>query len=213
MNAGQYKETKRNPLILAVDDDPRNLEMLGVILRKANYRVTFAQNGRQALERVQDTLPDLILLDIVMPEMSGYEVCEKLKKSENYKNIPIILITAKTKTNDIIKGFQLGIVDYVAKPFNSVELLVRVKTHLELKSALDTQKNIITKLENALATVKQLKGLLPICCHCKNIRDDKGYWQSVEEYITNHSETEFSHGICPECIGKYYSEQIKDTSA
>jgi len=90
---------------------------------------------------------------------------------------------------------------YFVKPR---ELMARVKTQLKLKAALDSQKELNAKLQNALDEVKQLSGLLPICSHCKSIRDDKGYWQRVEFYIANRTDTEFSHGICPECLKKHY---------
>ncbi|MCP4132778.1 MAG: fused response regulator/phosphatase [bacterium] len=127
-------------LILIVDDVPKNIQVLGNILNKESYRIAFATDGKQALDMVYNLHPDLILLDIMMPEMDGYEVCRKLKESRDTRDIPIIFLTAKTETEDIVKGFQFGAVDYVTKPFNSAVLLARVQTHLELKRAKDTMK-------------------------------------------------------------------------
>jgi len=139
-----------------------------------------------------------------MPEMDGFDVCRELKKNPATKDIPIIFLTAKSEIDDIVKGLRYGAADYVTKPFNSIELLARVKTHLDLKFAIDAQKDLVNKLSRALATVKLLSGLLPICSHCKKVRDDKGYWSQVEKYVSDHSEARFSHGICPDCIVTHY---------
>lgn len=118
--------------ILVVDDTEINVDILISILKK--YDVIPALNGQDALDIVKSEHVDLILLDIMMPEMDGYQVCQKLKMDEHTKNIPIIFITVKTSEDDVKKGFEYGAVDYVMKPFNPVELLARVKTHLDLQT-------------------------------------------------------------------------------
>lgn len=128
-------ERQAKDLILLVDDMSENLQVLGNLLKENNYRISFADSGEQALKMVRRTLPDLILLDVVMPGMNGFEVCKRLKSCPGTADIPIIFLTGKTETEDILKGFKLGGVDYVTKPFNGPELLLRVKTHLELKHA------------------------------------------------------------------------------
>lgn len=122
-------------LILIVDDVETNLQLLGNILQEQNYDVSFASNGQDALSILETELPDLILLDVMMPEMDGFEVCERVKSNQQTKDIPVIFLTAKAETEEILKGFELGAVDYVTKPFNSSELLARVHTHLSLKRA------------------------------------------------------------------------------
>ena len=121
-----------NNRILVVDDTPANIQMLASTLKEKGYQISVATNGRQALDVVDRVKPDLILLDVMMPEMDGFETCRRLKASEQSSQIPIIFLTAKTETTDIVQGFELGAVDYVAKPFNSHELLARVNTHLTL---------------------------------------------------------------------------------
>jgi len=123
--------------ILLVDDSVQNLRLLGNMLREKNYQIALAQNGREGLQLAHKIRPDLILLDIMMPELDGYEVCEKLKKEEATQDIPVIFLTAKTSNDDIIKGFRTGGVDYITKPFNKEELFMRIKTHLDLKRAHD----------------------------------------------------------------------------
>ncbi len=120
--------------ILIVDDTPQNIQVLGTTLRTEGYELNVAENGVEALSIADAALPDLILLDIMMPEMDGYETCRRLKASDRTRDIPVIFLTAKTEMDDILKGFELGAVDYITKPFNQQELLVRVRTHVELQS-------------------------------------------------------------------------------
>src|SRR5512139_1723916 len=118
--------------ILVVDDTPANLQALAGTLKAKGYQISVATNGKQALEVVERVRPDLILLDVMMPEMDGFETCRRLKASEQWSQIPVIFLTAKTEIADIVQGFELGAVDYVAKPFNAHELLARVNTHLTI---------------------------------------------------------------------------------
>ncbi len=130
--------------ILVVDDTPANIQVLSSTLKEKGYQISVATNGRQALEVLARVQPDLILLDVMMPEMDGFESCRRIKASEQWRQIPIIFLTAKTDTADIVQGFELGAVDYVAKPFNAHELLARVNTHLtldELRRSL-AEKNV-----------------------------------------------------------------------
>ncbi len=176
----------KKELILIVDDNPQNLQYLGNLLRKHNYELGVARNGIQALEFLKNKEPDLILLDIMMPQMDGYETCKKIKKNISIKYIPIIFLTAKTETKDIVNGFKVGGIDYITKPFIPEELLARVKTHIQMKT---------------------LKSLLPICSWCKNIRDDEGLWTQIDDYINTHTDATFSHGICEKCADELYGSQ------
>jgi signal transduction histidine kinase len=121
--------------ILVVDDISKNLQVVGTMLRNEGYEVMPAGSGAQALDRVRVRLPDLILLDLMMPEMDGLEVCQRLKTDPATGQIPIIFLTASNEMEHLMKGFQAGAVDYITKPFNAPELLARVRTHLELKHA------------------------------------------------------------------------------
>ena len=119
--------------ILVVDDDLKNIQVgINFLKKNKNYHLLFATSGQQALERVKETKFDLILLDIMMPVMDGYEVCRKLKEDKITKNVPVLFLTAKHGTENIIEGFKAGGADYITKPFNSHELNARVKTHIEL---------------------------------------------------------------------------------
>jgi len=145
--------SEEKPFILIVDDVPKNLQVLGSILREEGYFFTPATSGKQALKIIEKRLPDLILLDIMMPETDGYEVCRILKKNPATKDIPIIFLTAKTDTEDIIKGFELGGVDYIIKPFNPTELLARINTHLEILKVSNDRKELLHVLCHDLANV------------------------------------------------------------
>lgn len=143
-------------LILIVDDRPKNLQVLVNILRKEKYKVAVATEGKQALSLVEEHHPDLILLDIMLPELDGYEICKILKESPETREIPIVFLTGKTETQDVVKGFQSGAVDYVTKPFNSIELLSRVNTHLEVQRSRDTILQINTQLRDEVEERKKI---------------------------------------------------------
>ncbi len=134
--------------ILAVDDIAVNIQILAHILTENNFQVLSATNGNQAISIAENKLPDLILLDIQMPGMNGFEVCTVLKNNIVTKNIPIIFITAKTEKTDIVNGFKVGAADYITKPFNSDELLARINAHIELKKSRDTINNQKNELAN-----------------------------------------------------------------
>lgn len=147
--------------ILIVDDNPKNLQYAAKVLIEAGYDVSVAQNGTNALSYVQrSSPPDLILLDVMMPGMSGFEVCEKLKSSLSTSGIPIIFLTAKTETEDIVKGFELGGVDYISKPFQPKEILVRIKTHIDLvtvKRQLEVKNRLLDNFNKNLIEQVQLR--------------------------------------------------------
>jgi DNA-binding response OmpR family regulator len=185
-------ENDNQSQILYVDDNITNLRLIESILKKEGYEVTLLQSGKAALDYLNEHKPDLILLDIMMPEMSGLEVCEKIVENKLTTRIPILFLTARSDRDTMLKGLQKGGVDYITKPINRQELLARVNTHLRLKKAHDE--------------INKLKGLLPICSYCKKIRTEDGYWKEVEQYVSERSETEFSHGICQDCAKKIFPE-------
>ncbi|HPM01402.1 MAG TPA: hybrid sensor histidine kinase/response regulator, partial [Candidatus Cloacimonadota bacterium] len=135
-------------LILLVDDIPANLQVLGHLLRdEEKYSLAIATNGSNAISLAKKHKPDLILLDIMMPDINGYDVCRQLKSDNDTKEIPVIFLTAKTQSDDIVKGFEVGAVDYLTKPFNKYELFARVKTHLKLKKSIEELNQSTKELE------------------------------------------------------------------
>ncbi|MDP8241089.1 MAG: response regulator [Candidatus Hatepunaea meridiana] len=199
MEENQAIVSEKKPVILIVDDNSKNLQVLGNIIRVKNWKIGVAVSGRLALQMVDVIHPDLILLDIMMPDINGFEVCRKLKASDETKDIPIIFLTAKTEMEDVAKGFRFGASDYVTKPFNSIELLARITTHLELKKAWDSLEKIKIEHQEVVNQVDQLSNLLPICSQCKKIRDNKDYWRLVEEYIDKNQKSLSNKSICKEC--------------
>lgn len=148
MDTESHKTDLPKPNILMVDDTPKNLQVLGNMLKNETYNVEFAMSGSTALEWVQKKDFDLILLDVMMPEMDGFEVCAEIKSNPAKSHIPVIFITAKTDTESIVKGFKLGAVDYVAKPFIKDELLARVRTQIELKRSRDEISGNLKEIKN-----------------------------------------------------------------
>src|SRR5215831_7512295 len=118
--------------ILLVEDAPANIQVVSSILKEQGCQINVATNGQQALDVLGRVRPDLILLDVMMPGMDGFETCKRIKDSTAWREIPIIFVTARNETVDIVRGFEAGAVDYVAKPFNAPELIARVRTHLAL---------------------------------------------------------------------------------
>lgn len=209
--------------ILIVDDSPDQQVLLRAILGKAGYTdLLSADSAKTAFPMLdidgQDspTQIDLILMDILMPEMDGVEACRQIKIRPHLCDIPIIMVTASDLSN-LQAAFAAGANDYITKPVNSVELLARVSSALALKKEMDCRKaregelrRSNDALQKALRDVKILRGLIPICASCKKIRNDGGFWQQLEEYIGEHSEAEFSHGICQPCVKKLYPGVSQD---
>jgi signal transduction histidine kinase len=144
---------KKKPTVLIVDDNPGNLSVLGSILTENGYIPCFTTSGSMALAYIKVKIPNLILLDVMMPDMDGFEVCRRLQQDATLAEIPIIFLTAKTEKDDVITGLELGAVDYVTKPFNSKELLTRVNTHIKFQAAK-------AELREAIATKDKLFSII-----------------------------------------------------
>lgn len=205
--------------ILVVDDEQSNIKTVTAAL-KDDYDILAALNGYDAISQLKEHQPDLILLDVMMPDMDGFEVCKTIKSDEAFSNTPIIFLTALDTYAGEFQGLDQGATDYLAKPIDYSLLKLRVRNHIALKEQnelVKEQRDLLSRqkeeLEDALARVKQLEGIIPICMFCKKIRDDNSSWQQLEKYITEHSSALFSHGICPECAESQYGiivEQIAD---
>lgn len=196
--------------VLIAEDEPDSRQLLQIIVERWGYEAAPVCDGVEALEALQqEDAPQLALLDIMMPRMDGLEVCRRVK--QNSKDVPayIIMLTAKTLAKEIVSGLEAGADDYLTKPFDPHELRARIQVGERI---LELQKNLamrVSELEEALSSVKQLQGLLPICSYCKKIRGDQDYWEQVESYISKHSEAQFSHGICPDCYAQYVTPDME----
>ncbi len=236
--------------ILIVEDSPTQALKLQQFLEDNNYRVSVARNGVEALSYLQECTPKLIISDIVMPEMDGYELCRKIKSHDRLKSIPTVLLTTLSEPEDIVNGLACGADNFVTKPYDENLLLSRIQYILAnqklrqnpcsdmgievffagnkffinsdrlqiLDLPFSTYENTLQQkrelervnkeLKDALDTVKALEGILPICANCKKIRDNGDEWQGLEAYIEKHSEAQFTHGICPDCIKQLYPEFV-----
>lgn len=155
--------TGHTPQIHVIDDDPQSIQVLGHILKKKGYKVMSSLSGAEALEQLLGSVPDLILLDVIMPEMDGYQVCKKIKDNPQWANIPVIFITASHHIDELVKGFDAGAVDFISKPLNKSELLARVNTHLDLKQSRDmiheTNQELREEIEKRKQTEEKFKAL------------------------------------------------------
>jgi sigma-B regulation protein RsbU (phosphoserine phosphatase) len=196
--------------LLVAEDEPVSRHVLQSILVKWGYEVVVACDGVEAWQILQrEDAPSLAILDWMMPGMDGIEVCQKVRGSTHLKPIYIILLTAKDRTEDLVLGLQAGADDYIAKPFDVRELRARLQVGLRVVELQRALADRVKELEVALSNVKQLQGLLPICCYCKKVRNDQNYWEQVEQYISGHSEVQFSHGVCPDCYQKIVKPEFE----
>jgi DNA-binding response OmpR family regulator len=199
--------------ILIAEDDATSRMILKSVLSTWGYGVVETQDGDEAWQLLQkEDSPRLIIVDWVMPGMTGETICRKLRETRPLTPAYIIILTSKTDKEDIVAGLEAGANDYIRKPFDRSELRARIRVGervLELESALADR---IHELQDALAHVKTLQGLIPICMHCHKIRNDHQNWERLEMYISEHTDAEFSHGLCPECMKEHYGFVLPELS-
>jgi len=193
--------------ILIAEDDLTSRTMLAEILRRHHHEVVEAAEGAAALALLQaPAAPALAILDWMMPKLDGLEVVRQVRAQPAKQPPYLIMLTSKGEKANIIHGLGSGANDYIAKPFDAAELLARIdvgRRMVELQAELVARNE---ELHLALAQIKTLRGIVPICATCKKIRDDRGFWDRLEAFIGKHTEATFSHGICPECEQKALQE-------
>jgi len=191
--------------LLIAEDDTVIRRLLQVTLSRSGFEVVAVANGRQALEEMQKPdAPRLAVLDWMMPEIDGLDVCRRIRANAGVPYVYILVLTAKGRKEDLVEGLDAGADDFLTKPFDPQELRSRLRVGqrtLDLEAALRTK---VSELQEALDRVEQLQGLLPICMHCKKIRDDENRWHRVETYIAKRSAAEFTHALCEECREMHY---------
>jgi signal transduction histidine kinase len=190
------------PTVLIVDDTAANIEMLGAMLRVKDIQVVAAINGPQALTIAEAKMPDVILLDIQMPDMDGYAVCQKMKSNPVTQDIPIIFLTAKNETADIVKGFELGAVDYITKPFRPQELFARLRTHLQLTAL---QKQTLAQNQE-LVTLNKLKDeFLGVAVH--DLKNPLSGITGLAEYLRDNEEID--REMAKHCLDTIITQSTK----
>jgi DNA-binding response OmpR family regulator len=188
---------------LIADDDPVTAALVAGSVRRWHLEPIVAYDGKAAWERLCEPDPPLLaILDWMMPEIDGLELCRRLRSRESTTHTYVILLTGRDSSPDRVTGLEAGADDYLVKPFDIHELRARVNIGVRTVSLQQQLSSKIAALEETIANVKQLKGLLPICSYCKRIRSDQDYWQQLEGYISDHSDAQFSHGVCPGCYDK-----------
>jgi len=192
---------EKKPTILIVDDNPNNIQVIALTLKKNNHKILISTSGEDAIEMVKKIRPDLILLDVMMPGMDGYQTCEAIKSDKKNENIPVLFLTALHEKENIVKGFEAGGVDYITKPFNHEELMSRVRTHLELKQTRD-------ELESAMNDLSQLNSLkdkmFSVIGH--DLRSPLGSVKMTLEFLSQSAS-----GSCPQEFKESLELMIKTT--
>lgn len=188
--------------VLIVEDEPLVGEMIAGLLEELGHMVVGkALNGREGVMMTASSRPDVVLMDLEMPGMDGMEATREIQASSP---TPVVALTAHDSQEWVERASIAGIGAYVLKPPNAREIGRAITIAMARFDDLMKLRQLNAELEAALARVKMLRGLLPICASCKKIRDSKGCWHQVEVYVRDHSEAQFSHGLCPECAQKYY---------
>ena len=196
--------------VLIAEDDTISRRLLEATLVRWGYRVVAVENGEKAWAVLSvPGSPRLVVLDWMMPEMDGLEVCRAVRGLSGMPYSYLVLLTAKGTKEDVSAGLEAGADDYLIKPFEPLELRGRLRVG---ERALDLEASLarrVAHLQDALAHVKRLQGLLPICMHCHKVRTERNAWQRIEEYLGEHTEAMISHSLCEECLGKHYPAQAQ----
>ena len=196
--------------ILIADDDSASRIVLATFLERLGYEVEAVDDGLTAWRVLQRAnAPRLAILDLMMPGIDGLELVRRVREIPSMLPPYLIMLSTRSEKVDIVAGLDAGANDYVAKPFDHGELRARVEVGrrmVEMRSELAAK---MEQLRQAADQIKTLKGIVPICASCKNIRDDRGFWNRVESYVKEHTEAEFSHAVCPDCMKRLYP-QFKD---
>lgn len=195
--------------IMVVEDEWVIADDIQKSLHNLGYEVSsVVPSGEDAVRKAGEDMPDLVLMDIVLQgKMDGVDAAKQIHSNFN---IPIIYLTAYADHKVLERAKITGPFGYMIKPFEERELHTTIEMALYKHKAEEEREDLIKQLQEALAKVKLLSGLIPICSSCKKIRDDKGYWNQIEVYIRDHSEADFTHGICPKCSKKLYPDLTED---
>src|SRR5258705_9165977 len=197
--------------VLIAEDDRATARALAGLIESWGFEAVVADDGKAALALFEtEATPQLVLLDWMLPGADGPEVCRRIRALRGDSAIYIILLTSKSSRTDVVAGLEAGADEYLVKPFDAQELRARLNAGARIVDLQQRLKDQVHELGNALANVRKLTGLLPICAYCHSIRDDSNYWHRVEEYVGEHSDATFSHGICPKCLVKVTDDMVNE---
>ena len=196
--------------VLIAEDEAASRRLLEATLRRWGHEVVVTVDGDEAWAALQRPgAPSVAILDWVMPGLEGVEICRRLQAQGSPTPPYLILLTANAERANVVEGLEAGADDFMGKPFDHDELRARLIVAMRVVELRRKLAERVRELEVAITRVKQLHGLLPICAYCKKIRDDKNYWQQVEEYLSAHTDAQFSHGICPQCYERILAPQLR----
>jgi phosphoserine phosphatase RsbU/P len=195
--------------VLVADDEPVSRTVVAAMIRKAGFTVILAKDGDEAWACLTGERPPAIaLLDWMMPGLDGPEVISRVRARRDETPTYMILLTSRDSSADVVAGLRAGADDYVTKPADEEELIARVNVGARVVGLQVALADRVRSLEDALANVKALQTLLPMCSYCKAIRNDQNYWQKVETYFHQHSGVQFSHSYCPTCYERFVKPQL-----
>jgi CheY-like chemotaxis protein len=196
--------------VLVADDDLTYCRTLEALLRKWGHEPVVTCDGEQAWQILQSPeAPSMAILDWMMPGKDGVDICRQVRQGSPARPTYIILLTSKERKEDIVSGLDAGADDYMTKPFEREELRARIQVGERILKLQTELAGRVKELQEALDQIKTLEGIVPICMYCKKIRNDQNYWQQVETYISQHSKAEFTHGLCPDCLEKYFRRPLE----
>ncbi|MFN3345252.1 MAG: response regulator [Chloroherpetonaceae bacterium] len=201
--------------ILCIDDEPTHLVLLSQVLAKEGFDIMATSSPEEGLAYCRENRYDAVLTDYQMPSLNGLEFLISLQQFDDAP--PVVILTGHGSEEVAVKAMKFGAIDYIVKDEKKgylkllgVTLRQAIELHearLASKKMIAEQAKLLSELQMALANVKRLSGLVPICSSCKKIRDDKGYWNQIEAYLQENLQMEFTHSICPECLEKLYSKK------
>ena len=185
---------------LIVDDDRIVTTLLARALADWHFEVSVAHDGESAWDLTRTQAPQLAIIDWVMPTLDGPDLCRRIRQDPNHAHMHLILLSSRGSREDIVAGLNAGADDYLVKPFDTAELRARLHVGVRVLTLQERLADRVAELEAAVSAVKRLHGLLPICSYCKRIRTDSNDWEQLDRYIAEHTDAQFSHGICPPCL-------------
>ncbi|MBZ0157288.1 MAG: response regulator [Alphaproteobacteria bacterium] len=201
--------------VLYVEDEQITREIVAEMLKRKVRILHVAADGEEGIKAYRRHQPDIVITDIRMPVRDGLSMTREIKEED--RETPVIVTSAHSDSGYLMESIDVGVDRYVLKPIDMGKLfsaldrcagLVMLRRHVRQQN--EERENLIRELREALARVKKLSGLIPICSSCKKIRDDSGYWNQIEAFIREHSDAEFTHGLCPECAKRLYPNYYKD---
>ena len=196
--------------ILIAEDSQVSRRLLEAQLQRWGHEVQMTADGDAAWEAIQQKdAPALAILDWMMPGVDGVEICRRVRARATALPLYIILLTARAASEDVVQGLDAGADDYVTKPFHAAELQARLGVGIRIVLLQRQLAERVAELEEALAHVEELHGILPICSYCRRIRSDADSWHGIEEYVSAHSAARFSHGVCPQCLEKILEPEME----